>query len=281
MTVPPPERAEIPLDDLARRVPGQALMAKCLELQSAVGARSRLARVFGAHALAAETRSWYVGAQGERITARLLDALGPEYVVLHSVPVAASGTDIDHIVIGPAGIVTLNTKYLRDAKVWVAGDSVLVSGRREQFVRAARSEHARVRRLLAGMTLPVTPVASVVAVVGAARITIREAPEGVRVLDARRLARTIQRLPDVLGHDAVWSIAGALASSATWADAGGPGASSAAYGSDPAIAMRFASLERSVRVARAARLGWAAGACTALAGAMVALAASVPALLGA
>jgi hypothetical protein len=278
VTVPPPEHVETPLDDLARRVPGQTLMAKCLELQGAVGARSRAARLFGAHALAPETRSWYVGAQGERITARLLDALGPEYVVLHSVPVAASGTDIDHMVIGPSGIVTVNTRYLRDAKVWVAGDSVLVAGRREPFVHAARSEQARVRRLLDGMTLPVTPITPMVAIVDAARITVREAPAGVRVLDARRLVRTIRKLPEALGHDAVWTIAGALASSATWSDA--VGAEPLPSRSTAEVITGFARLERAVRVARVARLGWAAGACTALAGGMVALAATLPGMLG-
>lgn len=273
MTTPPTEAA-FDLDDLTRRIPGQALMAECVRQQSLRPPRGRIARMLGAHAIAPEARSWYTGAIGERITARLLDSLGPDHVVLHSVPVSASGTDIDHLVIGPIGIVTINTKHHRDARVWVAGSTVMVNGRREPYVHAALSERRRVMRTLAALTMPLTPVTSIVAVVDAASVTIREAPADVLVVDARRLVRTLRRMPAVLSHDAVWVLAGALTSRASWLDDGS--AATSASSSDDGVVERFAAIEREARIARAVRLAWAGGACAALAGGAVVLAAAIP-----
>ncbi|WP_156364456.1 nuclease-related domain-containing protein [Curtobacterium sp. Leaf261] len=266
-----PSEATPDLDDLTRRVPGQALMAECIRHQAARHPRGRIARVLGVHAVAPDARSWYVGALGERITARLLDALGPEYVVLHSVPVSESGTDIDHLVVGPIGVVAINTKHLRDARVWVAGDTVMVNGHREPFVRVARSERRRVVRTMAQRTLPVTPVTSIVAVVDPASVAIRSAPEDVLVLDARRLVRTLRRMPEVLGHDAVWALAGALSSGSTWIDHAAP--------EDEGVVPRFAAIEREARIARIVRLAWAGGGCAALAGGAVLAVAAIPGLM--
>jgi hypothetical protein len=236
-------------DDLTARVAGQSVMAACLAEQDAAPPRSRLARVFGADPIAPAAVPWFHGALGERTTASYLDTLGPEWIVLHSVPVAERGTDIDHLLVGPAGVVTVNTKRRRDARVWIGGDVVMVSGRREPFVPAARSELRRVHGALAALTLPVAPVTTFVAVEGAASVTVRTAPADVRVVDARLLVRSIRRLPAVLDHDAVWSLAGALASSVTWTNALAP--------DDGHVVERFAALERRVNTARAVRLGWA------------------------
>jgi hypothetical protein len=259
------------LDDLTARAPGQAVMDQTLALQSSAPPRSRLARIFGAHALTPEARSWYVEAIGERTTSRMLEALGPEFVVLHSVPVIDHDTDIDHIVIGPMGVVTVNTKRLREAKVWVAGDTVLVGGFRAGYVEAARAETERVREVLASLTLPVTPIRSVVAIVDASQVTVRESPADVDVMDARRLLWKLRRMPAVIGPDAVWAIAGALGSAATWSD-------TVPSSSPDDVVGRFDALHREVRVARAARLGWAAALCAGVAAAIVGWATVLPAL---
>lgn len=235
-------------DDLTTRVAGQSVMAACLAEQDAAPPRSRLAAVFGAASIAQAAVPWFQGALGERVTAAYLESLGPEWVVLHSVPVAERGTDIDHLLVGPGGVVTVNTKRRRDARVWIGGDMVMVSGRREPFVPAARSELRRVHGALAALTLPMSPVTTFVAVEGAASVTVRTAPSDVRVVDARLLVRAIRRLPSVLDHDAVWALAGALSSSVTWTNALVP--------EDDHVVERFAALERRVRAAHAIRLGW-------------------------
>ena len=53
--------------------------------------------------------NWQVGAVGEQRTARELNRLGPDWVVLHDVP-RKDGTNFDHIVIGPPGVFVLDTK---------------------------------------------------------------------------------------------------------------------------------------------------------------------------
>jgi hypothetical protein len=52
------------------------------------------------------------GAEGEFITGRILRALHPEgYLIRHSVDVPAEERPIDHIVIGPAGLFVIESKY--------------------------------------------------------------------------------------------------------------------------------------------------------------------------
>jgi hypothetical protein len=46
--------------------------------------------------------------------------------VLSSI-VKRSGADIDHLVIGPPGVFTINTKHHRDARIWVGGNMVKVN----------------------------------------------------------------------------------------------------------------------------------------------------------
>lgn len=262
-----PTDAAVERDDLTRRVPGQARMAACLAAQTGAPSRGRLARVVGRSPLAAAARPWYARAVVERVAARLLEGLGPEHVVLHAVP-TADGTGIDHLVVGPMGVVTVTTEHHRDARVEVDGDTLLVAGRERPYVLAARAARARVLHALEALTLPVTPVTALVVVVHAARVRVRLAPVDVDVVDARHLLRALRRLPPVLGHDAVWALAGALASAGTWGVAPTP--------EPDDVVARFAALDREVRVARAARLAWVGAACAGLAAGLVALAAAVP-----
>jgi hypothetical protein len=260
------------LDDLTRRVPGQAVMALCLAAQGTAGPRRLPARVFGARALTDDASPWFAGVAGERAVARMLDALGPEYIVMHSVPVSDEVADIDHIVIGPMGIVTINTKRHRDAKVQVTGDLVLVSGHKHEHVRTARTENRRVRAVLSVHALPAAPVRSLVVVVDAAQVVTREAPSGIDVIDAKKLLRTIRRMPALLDAESVWTVAAALSSASTWTDAN--------MAEDSSVPGRFAELEHAVRVARVVRLAWTSIGCAVVAGGAVGAAMLMPGLLG-
>lgn len=66
--------------------------------------RSRLARIFGVRPLGSESARWYWGALGELAVGRSLTQLGPEWTVLHAVPVGRDKSDIDHVVIEPGGV---------------------------------------------------------------------------------------------------------------------------------------------------------------------------------
>jgi hypothetical protein len=59
----------------------------------------------------AEARAWRRGAAGERRTARLLRRLERDgYVSFHDVAVPGSNANVDHLVIGPMGVVVVDSK---------------------------------------------------------------------------------------------------------------------------------------------------------------------------
>lgn len=109
-------------------------------------------------------RSWRVGADGEFAVANLLTTLTevsrwdrwrgrpPRWWVLHSVPLGdgygqAQG-DVDHLLIGPPGLVSINTKHHRTGKLYLGGDQLVLNGRRTDYVPKARREADRVRSSL-------------------------------------------------------------------------------------------------------------------------------------
>jgi hypothetical protein len=57
--------------------------------------------------------------------------------------------DIDHLVIGPPGVITINTKHHPRGKVLVDGDAITVNGRGTAYVAKARKEAERARSMLA------------------------------------------------------------------------------------------------------------------------------------
>ena len=138
------------MSDLRGRLPAQSLMQRTLELHPP-----------SFFTPSGDARSWYQGALGEIAVAGVLALLGPEWTVLHSVPVGRADTDIDHVVIGPAGVFTINSKNHAGQKIWIAGHGLLVSGNKTTYIAAAISEARRAELLLSrssGMTVPVTPV---------------------------------------------------------------------------------------------------------------------------
>ena len=147
------------------RVPGQAVIGELMAVRQRDLPRSALGRVFGADPLSADSRPWYKGALGEIAVGRILARLGAEWTVLHAVPAGSGTSDIDHVLIGPAGVFTLNTKNHAGHSVWVAGRSFLVSGKKQRHIPNAVHEAARAARLLtsaAGEAVDVTGVLVVV-----------------------------------------------------------------------------------------------------------------------
>lgn len=45
-------------------------------------------------------------------------------------PSGAADADIDHVLVGPAGVFTVNAKHHPSASVWVGGDTFIVNGQR-------------------------------------------------------------------------------------------------------------------------------------------------------
>jgi Nuclease-related domain len=119
--------------DLAENRPGQAAREQADAELAAMRERSRigsfLARAFD---MKTDERSWRVGAGGEETVGARLEKLRKHgWHILHAVPVGERGSDIDHVVIGPGGVYTLNTKTHPGGNIWVGKHSVLVNGRKQ------------------------------------------------------------------------------------------------------------------------------------------------------
>ena len=203
-------------ESLGLRRPATSVIAECLRVQATVPPNTAVQRFFGVSPLGREAEPWYVGALGELEVARRLGGLGPGWHVLHSVPVGSGSSDLDHVVIGPAGVFTINTKHHRGQNVWVGGRRILVNGQRTDHLRNAKYEAKRTSKLLsvaARMLVDVTPI---VAIVGAKRMTVRERPFDVAVLRATELTRWLQQHPVTLTPEQVHHLAVVAAQPASW-----------------------------------------------------------------
>ena len=264
---------------MRHRFAAQSVIEELLRLQGGVPRRSPVARFFGVSPLGPDSAAWYLGAKGEQAVGSLLETLPPEWTVFHALPVGARDSDIDHVVVGPAGIFTINSKHHRGTSVWVAGSTVMVAGRETRYVRDAEFEAARVTRLVKHRMPRIAPAHPVVALVDPQPLTIRERPANVTVIDARRLPGWLLSLPPVLAWPERMEITAIIDNPATWRqpDASAPStesrtlrtaASSSATPADDPVA-RFAALDAEVRSARTRRVLWSLFAVVATTGAAV------------
>lgn len=130
-------------------------------------------------------------------------------------PIGDRGADIDHVVIGPAGVLTLNAKHHPDGMVWVGGDTFLVNGQRQPYVRNSRYESRRVARLLARACGFPAPCRGVVVPVGCT-ITVKQQPQDVAVVGRRDLRRWLGALPQVLRDGDIEQVFAQARRSSTW-----------------------------------------------------------------
>jgi Nuclease-related domain len=149
-----------------------------------------------------DTVAWRRGAAGERRTARLLAPLERRgWAVLHDLAIAGTQANIDHLVIGPGGVVVIDSKQYRgrlqvdrDGMVW-HGRRLLVSALRTTLWEADRADEI--------LGIADLQVAAIVAVHGASVPRGALRAEGVTVVPARRLPDLLGALPPVLGPERV------------------------------------------------------------------------------
>lgn len=205
--------------DLRERVPGHSLIDELLR-QWDLGTIHVDPKSNGV-VIDEEAEGWYRGVLGERRVASILADLGPEWTVLHSVPVGAGTSDIDHVVVGPPGVFTINTKFSPGKDVWVAGRGMYVGGSRQAYTVNAIHEARRASTYLSrasGLTVPVT---GIVVFVDPGRMTYK-APAGgehddpvVQVLNSARLLDTLRGRTE-FSADHVAKIANAASAPETW-----------------------------------------------------------------
>ncbi len=198
--------------DLSENRPGESARRQATALQQAAPVRSFVGRVLG---VKNSERAWRVGADGEEAVGRRLEKLSDAWRVIHAVPVGDRGSDIDHVVIGPAGVFTLNTKNHSGSKVWVAQRSLLVNGHKTDYLRNSRHEATRASKFLTavcGFAVIVEPVI----VVLAAELTIKELPSDVHVVARRKINGWLAKRPVMLDAATVSAIFAMARRDTTW-----------------------------------------------------------------
>lgn len=169
--------------------------------------------------IATEGRPWRLGMDGEVIVGTVLSDLvrrDTRWRVLHGIPVGRSGADIDHLVIGPSGVYTLNTKHHPRANVFVAHEAVLVNGTKYPYVRNARHEAERASRLLSSACGRRIRVAGVVVPVGIQSFKVKAQPWDVVVVPRGRLIEWLAAGPRELDAAAIDTIYRAARRAETW-----------------------------------------------------------------
>jgi hypothetical protein len=199
--------------DLVSNVAGSAARAKRDEVNAQAPVLNLVARVLG---VKTDERNWRVGARGEEKVANQLAKLGEGWHRIHAVPVGENGSDIDHVVIGPPGVFTLNTKRHPRGKAWIGERAVMVNGQRTDYLRNSRFEARRASALLStSCEFPVT-VKPVIVFVDLEDITVKQMPSDVHVVTRMRLLAWLRSLPPALDHVAVETIFAAARQSITW-----------------------------------------------------------------
>ena len=117
VTTSGPQPAARPWIDLATNRPGAEARGQAVAARDAAPVKTLLARAIGFNT---DERSWRIGADGEeKVAARLAKVArkDPRWRFLHAIPVGDRGSDIDHLVIGPGGIFTVNAKHHPGASI--------------------------------------------------------------------------------------------------------------------------------------------------------------------
>jgi hypothetical protein len=208
--------------DLAANAPGQAARARAQQELVELRERKGAFLTFLARGLDAKTdeRSWRVGADGEETVGARLEKLRTDgWQLLHSVPVGRRDSDIDHVLIGPGGVFTLNTKTHPKANIWVGRTTVLVNGHKRPYLRNSRFEADRAAKLLShavGWTIDVTPALVFLTDTFIPNVTIKDRPEDVLILDRLDIPRYFRHRPAALTPSQVEQLFETARRSTSW-----------------------------------------------------------------
>ncbi|MEP7201685.1 MAG: nuclease-related domain-containing protein [Ilumatobacteraceae bacterium] len=177
-------------------------------------ARSRinfLSRVLGVNT---DSRAGRVGAKGEEKVERELSWLDDDWHVLYGVGVR--GVEIDHVLVGPPGVIILNTKCHPKGKAWVGESRLTVNGQPRNYLRNSRHEAQRAERLLSDVCGFPVPVQSAIVFVDLDDLEVKQMPEDVHVTTRRRLLEWLKSLPETTDPEDVELIYEWARLSSTW-----------------------------------------------------------------
>jgi Nuclease-related domain len=148
------------------------------------------------------TVAWRRGAAGERRTARLLGSLERRgWAVLHDLAIPGTQANIDHLVIGPGGVLVVDSRQYR-GRLWLDADGLLWHGR-HQLVATLRKVRWAADQADEVLGVVDVQILAIMAVHGANVPWGQLTADGVIVAPARRVPDLLQALPAILGPERV------------------------------------------------------------------------------
>lgn len=232
-------------DGTRKRRAAQSIVDRLLRLQGSTPPRTRWERLLGRSPLGRNCEGLYQGALGEIAVGARLKALSSDWAVFHSLPLGLEGWDIDHVLIGPGGIVTINTKHHRDAPIVVTHDEISVDGQPVPYLRHAEFELEYINTLLQDRHSSPPRVHPTVVFVAPRGILFSSLPSQVTVLDLTGLLTWLSALPVVLDQSDQNAIVELFDNPAMWANA--------QVDVGDSLLERFEALEAEIRAARRQR----------------------------
>ncbi len=190
---------------------GRSAAERTRGVRTAEPIRDLIARFLGVQVVAPVSR---FAANGERATGWWLGRLPAGWHVFNDVPVGEAGTSVDHLVIGPPGVFTINTKTL-NGKVWLGPKSVLHNRRRTDFLPRASEDAHRASRLLSAAVGRPVQVRGALAIL-ADDWTIKQRPVDIYVGATRGVKDWMLSQPAILRAHEVSELAGAASNPHTW-----------------------------------------------------------------
>ena len=210
---PPNGNVPASANDLARNRAGASLRKLAAEMIEKETFLHYLRRSFSGHS---QHRAWRRGAEGEEVVAKCLTPLEEAgWKVLHSVPIGEGEADIDHVVIGPSGVFTVNTKNHRGKRVTVYEHVIYVSGVKVPYIQKARGEGKRAtQRLSRALGKPI--VVKPLIVVLARDFRVKGHPNGVTVVPRRQIASWLSKQSPVMSREEMAAVYDVARQRATW-----------------------------------------------------------------
>ncbi|MEO8293707.1 MAG: NERD domain-containing protein [Actinomycetota bacterium] len=214
----PAEEYFVTIDEsLVGRRPGGSAADKARELRRSDRLGTLKSFLLREHT---DERAWRKGANGERGAAFFFDRMPEGWYIFHDIPVGDRGANIDHVIAGPAGVFTVNTKNL-SGKVWVGPRTLLHNGHATSYLPKAAHEAERASRLLTARLGRPVPVKGVLAIF-ADDWTIKQKPEDVHVGSPTGVRKWLLGQPATLTSREVLEIAGAVSKPDTWTGRAAP-----------------------------------------------------------
>jgi hypothetical protein len=145
-----------------------------------------------------------------------LAGLGPDWHVLQPTSAHAAARGVDYLVIGLAGVITLDTNHLPGSRAWVSDRCVRVNGHTTRYLGDSRLAAARVSRALTSELRRTVEVSSAVVLVDLDDFSVKQMPHDVHVTTMPRLAGWLGSLPATTTPDDVVAIHAAATRTSAW-----------------------------------------------------------------